>query len=155
MNYKFPGLLSIILLFTAAGIANYQLYTQSFMLGAAFTVCFPLSLLNMLYHYCRKCPHVTRKTCRHVIFGWLVQKLFKPLKPSKYNVRDITLASLPTAIVMLISQYWLFKNKYLFIAFCVIMLIAVIIVRISLCKSCENTYCKLCSNNSSCVNEKS
>ncbi|MEL7656011.1 MAG: hypothetical protein AAGU75_08895 [Bacillota bacterium] len=146
MNYKIPGLLSIILFFSAMGIADYQLFTVSAMLGFALVIGFPLTLLNTLYFYCRKCPHVTQKNCRHVIFGFIVYKLFKPLEPSKYELKEIISAILPMAIVIMLSQYWLIQNRNLFIVFWVLMLISIITIRVSVCTVCGNSNCTMCRN---------
>ena len=146
MNDKVPGLSSILLLFVALGIADYQLFTVSTLLGVIYLLCTPIVFLNLLYLYCRKCPHVKNGTCRHVLFGWVVKKLFKPLEPAQYKVKEVILALLPLVIYVVFPLYWLFQNRSLFIAFWILMLIAVMIVRTGVCTSCKNTHCKMCPN---------
>ncbi|MCX7711129.1 MAG: hypothetical protein N2484_14930 [Clostridia bacterium] len=150
MNYKAPGVLSLILAFAAIGIAVYQLFAVSIIMGLAYTICTPIAFLNVLYHYCRKCPHVTDETCRHVIFGWIVSKLFKPSTPSKYSTGEILLALSPLAVFFAFPQYWLLRQINLFIAFWVLMLLAIIVVRTGVCKECKNINCKFCQNANNC-----
>lgn len=147
MNYRVPGLSSIIILFIGFGIAVYQLFMSSALLGLTYFIFIPVVFLNLLYHYCRKCPHVKNNSCRHVIFGQLTKKLFGILQPSKYTNKEILLALTPLLIIVLLPQYWLFKNKFLLIAFLFLLLIAFIIVRTGVCKGCQNRYCALHGKN--------
>jgi len=150
MSYKIPGLSSIILLFIALGIADYQLFTVSLPLGIVYFICIPLSFLITLYNYCRKCPHVASKTCRHVLFGWIISKLFKPIQPSKYTVKEAFVSLIPLVFIVIFPQYWLVQSIGLFIAFWVLMLAAVVIVRIGVCIGCKNVNCLFCPNKDNC-----
>lgn len=150
MNYRIPGILSIVLLFVTAGIAGYQLFTVSTMLGIAFVIALPLSFLSTFYFYCRKCPHALRGTCRHVVMGWTVSKLFKLSEPSEYTVIEMIYAFVPAAVVIIIAQYWLVQNIKLFTVFWMLMLVTGVIIRTSVCRECENTYCKMCPNGQTC-----
>lgn len=146
MNYKVPGLSSIILVFAALLIACCQLFLSSPVLALIYFICIPLAFLFTLYNYCTKCPHVQDGTCRHVVFGWVVVKLFKIRSPSKYTLKEIILALAPIAALLIFPQYWLFQNIGLFTVFWVLMLIAVVIVRTGVCISCRNSNCKFCPN---------
>ncbi|TYQ16734.1 UNVERIFIED_CONTAM: hypothetical protein Cloal_3302 [Acetivibrio alkalicellulosi] len=150
MNYKIPGLLSIVLVFISLGIGGYQLFSYSIFLGMIYVLLIPLVFLNVMYQYCRKCPHVAEKTCRHVIFGWIVNKLFTPIKPSKYTLKEIIYALTPLILLILLLQYWLFKNIFMFIVFWIPMLISVIIIRIGVCKECQNKNCAFCTKTNNC-----
>jgi len=146
MDYKITGLGSILLVFVALGIASSQLFQASVIFGFVYLVCIPIAFLNVSYHYCRKCPHVANDTCRHVVLGWAVKKLFKYNLSSKYTFKDLIFAAVPLGILVILPQYWLFVNMPLFVVFWVLMLIAVMIVRTGVCVTCQNTKCSFCPN---------
>lgn len=150
MSYKVPGLLSITLVFIALGIMDYQLFSISLAIGLIYALCIPVAFAFTLFNYCRKCPHVTQKSCRHVILGLIVARLFKPLAPSKYTLKEIFTALIPLMLLVIFPQYQLFLNISLFIAFWILMLIAVIIVRMEVCKKCENINCTFCPGKNNC-----
>jgi hypothetical protein len=141
MNYRISGLLSILLSFTAIGLAVYQLFVSSLLLGFLFLFCFIISWLNTFYHYCRKCPHTNNGSCRHVIFGWITSKLFKPVPPSPYLFKEKFAQYINVFIYVLAPQYWLFKNTSLFAMYWVLMIISIILQFTSVCRKCENAYC--------------
>lgn len=134
------------MIFVAFGIADYRLFVSSRALGIGYAVCLPLVFLNMFYFYCRKCPHVADKTCRHVLFGPIVKKLFKPVNPAPYKTGEIIIALVPMAIFILFPQRWLFKTLYLFVMYWVLMLMAGAIIRFRVCPKCGNINCPLCPN---------
>jgi hypothetical protein len=146
MNYKIPGVASLMLMFAAVLVATYQMYTVSVFLGTAFIIAITFSLVNMLYFYCRKCPHAASNTCRHVIIGWIVVKLFKTTAPTKYSTKEMLLSMLPIVTVILVSQYWLIQNDKLFVVFWILMIEAVVIIRVLVCGECGNFNCVLCKN---------
>lgn len=150
MRCKFLGVLSIIIAFAAFTLAAIQLLNHSLILGIGYILFIPLGFLIILYSYCRKCPHVTNNTCRHILMGLIVIKLFKPVKPSRYTIRQIIAVVIPLAIISLFPQYWLIKNITLFIAFWILMFTAIIIIRIGVCTRCGNSNCSFCPNNKCC-----
>jgi hypothetical protein len=146
MNYKIPGLSSITFMFIALVIASFQLFTVSIITGTIYIILIPVVFLNLLYWYCRKCPHSANGTCRHVIFGWITKKVFSIVAPTKYTVIEIIFSLAPLAVLILLPQYLLFKNLILFIAFWILMLIAGVIVRTGVCPGCRNLNCAFCPN---------
>jgi hypothetical protein len=146
MKDKIPGVSSIALVFIAFGIAAYQLLQYSILLGLLFIVFTPAVFLNVMYQYCRKCPHVKSKTCRHVIIGAITGKLFGSIESSAYTRREILLMLIPLCALVIFPQYWLFQNIPLLIAFWVLMVLAVLIVLTGVCRTCENNNCAMCPN---------
>jgi len=146
MNYKISGLSSLVFVFFALAIAAFQLYKTSPLIGIIYSLSIPISFFIVLYCYCRKCPHVASKTCRHVLFGWIVAKIFKSSVPSKYSLLEIIFTVVPLLIIFMYPQYGLYQNKTLFTVFWLLMIVAVVIVRSGVCPRCENLYCVLCSN---------
>jgi len=141
MNYKIPGLASIGLAFLAIGIADYQLFKYSTIFGVIYIVGMLPVFLNTLYQYCRKCPHVGNSTCRHVIFGKLIKRLFGLLEPSPYETKAMLSVLISNSLFFIFPQYWLFQNTFLVVTFWVIMSLSVVIIRKSVCPSCLNNNC--------------
>lgn len=146
MKNRFTGVFSIVLVFIALLLAIYRLFSISVILGIFYLIYIIVSLILILYFYCRKCPHVINGTCRHVLFGWITARLFKAVEPSPYTSRETLFTLLPLALAILLPQYWLFQKTHLFIGFWALVLPAVIMVLTSVCKGCLNRNCSLCPN---------
>jgi hypothetical protein len=146
MNYKVPGLSSIISMLIALAIALFQLFTFSILFGAFYAILIPIVFLNLIYWYCRKCPHTSDGTCRHVIFGRITKMLFGATNQDNYTFKEIIFALFPLVMLVAAPQYWLFQNKYLIIIFWGLMLLAGVIVRTGVCSGCRNTNCTFCLN---------
>jgi hypothetical protein len=149
MNYKLPGILSLVLAGIALLIADFRLFTVSWILGLAYAVGLPLLFIVVFYGYCRKCPHVGDRSCRHVLPGWIVSKLFKAEAPAPYTRGEALLGALPLLAMFLFPQYWLIQNLILFMAFWIATLLTVISIRLAVCPGCQNTFCFFCPNKSS------
>lgn len=141
MHYKVPGLTSILIALAALILAAWRLFAVSLWLGAGFTLAAIAGGLIMLRTYCRKCPHLARGTCRHVLPGWIVGNLFHPRPPGPYSFRELLIAFFPVVMIMAFPQYWLFQHKAVFFAFWGLMAVAVVIVRMGVCPVCENGHC--------------
>jgi hypothetical protein len=146
MSYKVPGILSLALALIALVIADQQLLSASLILGLAYAFSVPLLFVVVLYGYCRKCPHATSHSCRHVILGLLVTKLFKTIEPAKYTKIETLIATLPLLFLFLFPQYWLFGNLVLFIIFWVLTVSSVLSIGLAVCPNCKNTFCFFCPN---------
>jgi len=146
MNYKIPGLLSSSIVFIAFIIAFYQLFISSVLIGILYTIFLPIVFLNLLYFFCRKCPHVPDNSSRHVIFGPIVKKLYKLEEPSPYKISELFLALFPFVLFILFPQYWLFQNKSLLAVFWMLMIISGLIILFGVCRKCRNTHCPGCHN---------
>lgn len=150
MSYKIPGLSSFILASFAFGVADIHLFRVSLALGLGYAVGIPIMLLSVFYTYCTKCPHVATKDCRHVIVGWVTQKLFKLRKPTEYTVPEILCVVVAVLALIIFPQYWLISNKALFIAFWALLTISIIIIRRGVCTACGNYNCKFCKHSEKC-----
>jgi len=149
MNYKLPGILSLVLAGIALLIADLGLFIVSWILGAAYSISLPLLLIVVFYGYCRKCQHVGDLSCRHVLPGWIVSKLFKTQAPAPYTGGETLLTTLPLLALFLFPQYWLLQNSLLFMAFWIATLLTVLSIRLAVCPSCQNIFCFFCPNKSS------
>ncbi|MBN2436505.1 MAG: hypothetical protein JXK07_14690 [Spirochaetes bacterium] len=144
MDYRITGITSIGLVFVAIGIAMYQLFSISFLFGAVYTVCVPLVFLNVIYIYCRRCTHSLDGSCRHVLFGLIVGRLFKPTSPKPYTLNEILIALLPLVILIALPLYWLWQIPVLFFSFLTLLAVAGAIVVKGVCPGCKNSSCAMC-----------
>jgi hypothetical protein len=141
MHYRIPGILSLALAFTAMGMADYYLFGFAVWLGVAYAAIVPFALLNNIYVYCRKCPHIHDGTCRRVVFGPVVKMLFKALPPGPYSIRELILQLVPAAVYVLFPQPWLIRDVRLFAIFWALMACAIAIQVFFICPKCQNSYC--------------
>jgi hypothetical protein len=151
MENRIAGVASLALLLAGVGIAVYQSFTVSTMLGAIFACGFLISIFCIFYGYCRKCPHSADRTCRHVIPGIIASKLFGRKESSRYTAAELLITMLPVGLTVLAAQIWLLRNIPLLIAFWVSIAAAVAIIRVSVCKGCGNANCRMCPNAKDCA----
>jgi hypothetical protein len=148
MSYKVPGILSLALAFIALIIADLQLFSVSLIVGLAYAVGIPLLIVVALFGYCRKCPHVADRSCRHVVPGLIVSKLFSTTEPARYTKIETLISSMPLVFLFLFPQYWLFRNLTLFILFWVFTVVSVLCIGLKVCPTCKNTFCFFCPKKS-------
>jgi hypothetical protein len=144
MTHKIPGLTTIVLIVAATCVAANRLFAASVILGAAYCLIFAVTMLCLLFFYCRKCPHVAEGTCRHTVIGPLVKKLFKTMPPAPYSPIEMLFAFTPGVLFVLFPQYGLFKNIHSLVIFWTLMVIAVIIIGMGVCPTCGNVHCFFC-----------
>jgi len=144
MNYKAPGLVSLLLVFDAIIIAVISLYRFSPLSAVIYLLLLPPVFLNVLYIYCRRCPHVVGKDCRHVLFGPIVARLFKVQNAAPYSAREILSALLPLIVYLGLPQYALFQSLPLFAAFWVLVFAGAVVIQKAVCPRCRNTNCVMC-----------
>ncbi len=142
MQRIIPGSITIpILMLLAVGIVDFQLFQFSFVAGLCYAIVTPLLFLHTMYRICRKCPHASDDTCRHVVFGRVVSRWFKVSKPSPYTKMELLSMGFSNILYFLVPQYWLFQNLLLFILFWIALISAIIILRLRKCVCCRNTNC--------------
>ncbi|MBN2039668.1 MAG: hypothetical protein JW864_06480 [Spirochaetes bacterium] len=144
MNYKVPGISSIIFMITALILADIWLFIISPGLGVIYSALIPVMFLVILYFYCRKCPHTAKGTCRHGILGRITKRLFGQSDPEKYTAKEIIFTLTALAVLIAFPQYWLFQNIVLSTGFWILMFISGLIVRTGVCPGCRNFNCKFC-----------
>lgn len=141
MNYKIPGVLSVLLFGGALSVAALRMFQISLPAGLLYCSALPVTFGLMLVLFCRKCPHVANNTCRHVIFGPVVKKAFPQSKPARYTFLELTVAFLPLSAMLIIPQIYLFQKWQLALLFWVLCLPALLIVKTQVCSSCKNGNC--------------
>ena len=95
--------------------------------------------ITILRLFCAKCP--SRNNCGHVLPGLVLKKMFKNVKPAPYSFLEIALLGICAGIVVIVPQYWVFKNMPLFIIYWTMMIFAGIDIKFAVCTQCDNGYC--------------
>lgn len=137
------GIISIILIFDATGVAIYSIGQESFMMAIIYTLLFILFLLTVAIIYCRKC--FCRENCNHLFIGWISKKLIKP-KKSNYTTSDILFGVIiPILPIIVIPQFFIINKLTHFILFWLFYAIAGLEINRYVCKGCMNTKCFMCT----------
>lgn len=139
MKNKIHGVFSLIIASTAILISAYFISKSSIALGTAFIILCGIIAVAILRLFCAKCP--SRNNCGHVLPGLALKKLFKNVKPGPYSFVDISIFLFSVAIVVIIPQFWLYKNMPVFIVYWAMIIIAGIDIKFAVCTQCENGFC--------------
>jgi hypothetical protein len=139
MAQKFHGVFSLIVASLAILISAIFIFKNSLVFGITFIAFCAISALAILRLFCAKCP--SRDNCGHVLPGLVLKKLFRNVKLAPYSFLEIALLGICAGIVVIVPQYWVFKNMLLFIIYWAMMIFAGIDIKFAVCTTCENGYC--------------
>lgn len=139
MVNKFHGIFSLLLAGSAILLSLIMMFKNSTALGVTFTVFCLISTVAIIRLFCAKCS--SRENCGHVFPGAIADKLFKQVKPDPYTFAEIAVFVLCMAGVIILPQFWLFKNVWAFASYWVILGFVGIYIKKNVCTTCENNYC--------------
>lgn len=118
----------------------YVILSANILLGIIYIVLGILGLVVVTRALCTRCPYPYQYSdCLFFPFKW-IKKLYK-FRPSPPNFWDKLAIIVGMGIIFLIPQYWLFKNKILFIIFWIVAIILLLRISVYLCKHCRNFNC--------------
>jgi hypothetical protein len=140
VGIRFHGLLSLGWVLIAVVMAAVVMFQVSWLLGAVYLIGCAVGLLGIVYAYCAKCP--CRTHCAHVILGKLALALMDR-QPGPYSGAEVAVVILALLWLLGLPQVWLWQTPVLFVAFWVLNTIAVIQIRLAVCRGCDNGYCPL------------
>jgi hypothetical protein len=136
------GVLSLILFVIAILIAMYAVVIDNFLFGLIYMLFLPIGAFIALLGFCPKCPHVTDRSCRHVIPGEIVRLFSFNNKDGQYRIANYLILIVPMALIIGIPQIFLFRQGVLwFVVFWGIMAIIALEIVTFVCRSCKNTNC--------------
>lgn len=142
---KFNGITSMILGGSSLLIGFYTLCINAINLAYLYTALLVLAAILIPYTYCTKCP--CRKTnCAHVLPG-LITRFMPNRELETYTIFDWAIVGILTGLLIILPQYWLIKNIFLFSIFWILLIIAFLQIRLFICKVCDNKKCILCGQN--------
>ncbi|MCP4129714.1 MAG: hypothetical protein GY754_01740 [bacterium] len=136
---RFHGVFSLFLVFVANGVGVAAIFPFSRTLALVYGAVVPLAWLLIIFFFCAKCP-CRDHGCGHILPGKLT-KIFPPRKQGKYSPLDFGATGIALALLVGIPQYWLWQNTVFFIAFWAINTIALLEIRLLVCKECSNEFC--------------
>lgn len=143
MKHKKHGIISIVIVFLAFVIGITAIFLERPDLAFLYILIILAGFLIIMYSYCTKCEG--RFNCGHVIIGKIAQWL--PVrKNGSYTKLDYIGVILPFLIVLVFPQIWLWKIKWMFFAFWILLIIAVLEINKYVCTKCVNVKCVMCKN---------
>jgi hypothetical protein len=138
MRSQFHGVTSIGLVMVATVIAVVAMFRTSWVLGVVYLVVCAVASGVVLYAYCAKCP--CRTNCGHVFPGRLAT-IFGDRQPGPYTAVELAVLGLALLLLLGLPQVWLWRYTGLFVAFWVLNAIALVQIRVVVCRACDNAYC--------------
>jgi len=139
MNNKFHGVFSLILIFFSIIIGLLFIMNKSLPMGLLYITIIIISQVIIVYSLCSKC--ICRlDSCVHIFPGKL-SKFLPSRKQNNYTVLDILGAAVSFAVLIIYPQFWLWENKIFLIIFWLFLFIALIELRLFVCRNCINEKC--------------
>ena len=129
-------------LYGALIIGAYSIYVQSFMWGIIYTIFIILGIFPFLACFCSHRPYPYEYSDCLFSPHEVVKSIFK-YRPGPMNIIEKVVIILITAGLILIPQYWLFKNYTLLIIFWLFCALMVIPAPLYFCKRCRYFHCPL------------
>jgi hypothetical protein len=139
MKNRFHGLLSISLILAASMTGMTAISRESWLLAVIYLGIIVASWMAVIGTFCVKCP-CRLDSCAHVFPG-KITKIFPAKKPGSYSLKDMIITALALALIFTYPQYWLWKEKNLFITFWLMIIIALAEIYLFVCRGCSNRYC--------------
>jgi hypothetical protein len=140
MSARFHGVVSIGLVGLAILIAAVIMFQVSAALGIVYVAGCGVAALGIVYAYCAKCP--CRTHCAHVVFGKLALALTNR-QPGPYSRGEIAVVVVALVWLLGLPQIWLWRSPGWFAAFWGLNAVAVLLIRLAVCRGCDNVYCPL------------
>ncbi|MBN1294808.1 MAG: hypothetical protein JXB48_23430 [Candidatus Latescibacteria bacterium] len=141
MSVHFHGKFSLLLFLAAIVVGLVAIVKESTTMGMMYGVVILISLVSILWSYCAKC-RCRKGGCVHY-FTAKIANLLPDRKPGKYTLWDNLGLLVPVAVMLIIPQFWLWKNTPLIIVFWTGVVVSVIDLRLFVCCACKNRVCIL------------
>ena len=135
------GITSLCLVLLSSVIGLGSILNASLSMGLVYIVILMLAPVVIVYAYCTKCP-CRFGACAHVLPGKLAQ-FFPSRTPGPYTLLDVAGVLVAVLAMLMFPQFWLWQHKMWFVLSWVLQVVAVIEIRLFVCRRCENRYCML------------
>jgi hypothetical protein len=139
-SLRFHGITSGIFAGVAVCLGGAAIFRTSFGIGLCYLLVCPISLGVVLYAYCAKCP--CQADCAHVLPGRAAALFGR--RPGPYSTAEIAAMGASLLLLIGVPQFFLWRYPAAWIAFWILLGIALIQIRGAVCRACGNTYCPLC-----------
>jgi hypothetical protein len=141
MTSRFYGITSLVLAAAAIGIASVAMFRIGVGSGLLYLALCLIAAPIVLYTYCSKCP--SRNACGHVFPGQAAALLFRNRTPGPYTRAETSAMVLALLTLLIVPQIALSRFPIMLIVFWVAMAAAVVQIRTSVCRECNNVHCPL------------
>ncbi|MFH1194989.1 MAG: hypothetical protein V1720_04720 [bacterium] len=139
MKINFHGLFSLLLVVIAIALSIFVLFNASLIFGACYLIFCLIGGVMILRVFCAKCPG--RNNCGHFFPGIITAKLFPGISPKPFTKKELLLLSLIIIVMISIPQNLLFQRIELFAAYWMILIVAGIEIKLTVCTKCKNEFC--------------
>ena len=137
MRSELPGLTSIGLLAVAIVLATVGAFMTWWVLAVLYVAICAVCLAGILYVFCAKCP--CQAHCGHVIPGKLAALVGR--EPGPYSELENAVVAGALLLLLGLPQVWLWRNLALAATFWVFVAIAILEIRMFVCRACDNAFC--------------
>ena len=144
MINKINGIGSFVLIQIGAFIGLYVMALSSMVMAVIYGGILVGALGLILYSFCAKCP-CKEKGCGHYFPGKLT-KFFPDRRPGPYTSWEYGVTFCGVLLIIATPQYWLFQYPVAAGLFWLLIVIALVQINLTVCKSCENGYCAMNKN---------
>ncbi len=144
MNYKYHGLMSMLLFSIAVFIAMAAMWPDEHRWWwiAGYALVNIISSVGVAWNYCAKCA-CRPGNCSHIVIGMLADYL--PVRPQvPYTLGDYLGMAFSVGIVFLYPLYWLLQDWRFLIAFLAVGALAGLEIFLAVCTHCVNHRCLAC-----------
>jgi hypothetical protein len=139
MTKQLHGVTSIGFAAVAIAIAAAAMFRTSWVLGVVYLAVCAVSSGGIVYAYCAKCPCKTH--CAHILPGKAAMAFDR--QPGPYTATEIAVLVLALLLLVGLPQFWLWRYIGMFIVYWVLNGVAVVQIRLVVCRTCQNVYCPL------------
>ena len=124
----------------AAVLAGVAAFLTSWGFGLAYLAICVMAPAGIVVAYCAKCA--CQSHCAHLFPGRLAMRL-PERRPGPYTPAELGTVGLALLLLLGLPQVWLWRYPLLFVVFWVLNAVALIQIRIVVCRTCENLFCPL------------
>lgn len=139
MNREINGVVSLGLVALATAVAAVALFRVSRIWGLVYLAANATVPFDILYFYCAKCP--CKENCAHVLPGKAAMIFAR--EPGPYTALELGMITLSLLTLIGLPQIWLWRYPLIFLLYWLLIGVALVQIRLILCRTCGNVYCPL------------
>jgi hypothetical protein len=139
MSKQFHGVTSLGGVTVATVIAAVAMFRTSWILGVVYLVVCVAASRAIIYTYCAKCP--CKAHCAHVLPGKAALAIDR--QPGPYTMVELAILAVALLVLIGLPQFWLWRHTGLFVVYWTLNAMALVQVRLVVCRTCDNVYCPL------------
>ncbi len=139
MSRQFYGVSSLALLGVGAVLAAIAMFHASVVLGIVYLVICVAAPNALVRAFCAKCS--CKAHCGHIFPGRAAQRYARPAGP--YTAAEWATLAVTALAWIGLPQVWLWQLPGLFVAYWLLTGVALVEIRLVMCRNCSNVFCPL------------